>query len=304
MSILVERTIALIKTETTYGTDPTPTSDSNFVAVYDVNVNPNINYIDPAAMDGSLSPREGRPGQRHVEVTFSHELQTNSSDPTTPPIDAALKACGFEASGGVYTPVSTGFASATIYVYWDGLLWKITGARGNPELVFAAGEPARINFTFTGLYNDPTDTSFPASWTDNGGAPLICQGGTLTWGGSTIPCVETLSINMNNDIQIRPCITGTYAVGGVEITNRNPEGSINPDMTTISEQDWVTLLNTPTLQAISFQVTNGSETVTVSIPKAQLMNIPPGTRNNYRTWEIPFKCVRNSGDDEISITFA
>ena len=304
MSILVERTIALIKTETTYSVDPGPTASSDFIAVYDVNITPNINYIDPAAMDGSLSPREGRTGQRYVEVTFSHELQVNSDTPASPPVDAALKACGFAASSGVYTPVSSDFSSATIYVYWDGLLWKITGARGNVEFVFTAGEPARLNFTFTGIYNDPTDETFPTSWTDIGGAPVICQGGTLTWGGSSIPAVETLNLNMNNDIQIRPSVTGTYAVAGVEITNRNPEGSINPDMTTLSEQDWFTLLNTPTLQAISFQLSSGSNTVTLDIPKAQLMNVPPGTRNNYRTWEIPFKCVRNSGDDEVSITFA
>lgn len=304
MGILVERTIALIKTETTFNVDASPSASSDFIAVYDVNVNPNINYIDPAAMDGSLSPREGRTGQRYLEVTFSHELQLNSSSPSSPPVDAALKACGFTASSGTYTPVSTGFSSATIYIYWDGLLWKVTGARGNVEFVFAAGEPARLNFTFQGTYNDPEDATFPTSWTDSGGAPVVCQGGTLTWGGSNIACVETLNLNMNNDIQIRPCITGTYAVAGAAITNRNPEGSINPDMTTLSEKDWHTLMNTPTLSAVSFQLSSGSNTVTLSIPKAQIMNITPGTRNNFRTWEIPFKCVRNSGDDEVSIAFA
>lgn len=302
MAILVERTIALCALESTYGVDATPSPTANFIAVADVNVRPQYTYFDPAAMDGSLSPRMGNVGgQRSIEVTFTHELQLDSSG-TAPPCGPLIQACGFRVSGGVFTPVSTGFPSATIYVYFDGLLWKILGARGNMEIVCAAGDAVKLNFTMRGLYDDPTDEALPASWTDAGGEPLMAMGGTFAWGARN-PCIETLSINMNNDLQVLGCIGDSYGAREIAITNRNPEGSANPDMTTLSEMDWHTLMNTPTLSAVTYTMTDGTNHCTLSIPKAQIMEIGTGTRSNIRTWEIPFKCVRNAGDDEVVLSF-
>lgn len=303
MAILVERTIALVKKETTYGVDATPSATTNFIAVADVNVTPQYTYFDPAAMDGSLSPRTGNVGgQRSIEVSFTHEVQLNATTPTAPPCGPLLEACGFAVTSGVYTPVSTGFSSATIYVYFDGLLWKIRGARGNVEIVCAAGDAVKFNFTMRGLYDDPTDATFPASWTDLGGEPLMAMGGIFAWGSIT-PCIETLNVNLNNDLQVLGCIGEDYGAHEIAITNRNPEGSANPDMTTISEIDWHTLMNTPTLSAVTYTMTDGTNHCTLSIPKAQIMEIGTGTRSNIRSWDIPFKCVRNAGDDEVSLSF-
>lgn len=302
MAILVERTIALVKSETSYGVDASPDAATDFIAVADVQVNPQYTYFDPAAMDGSLSPRMGNVGgQRSIEVTFTHELQLDSSG-TQPPCAPLIKACGFAEDGGEFTPVSSGFSSATIYVYFDGLLWKIVGARGNMEVVCAAGDAVKLNFTMRGLYDDPTDATFPASWTDSGAEPLMAMGGTFAWGTEN-PCIETLSVNMNNDLQVLGCIGDSYGAREVAITNRNPEGSANPDMTTLSEMDWHTLMNTPTLSAVTYTMTDGTNHCTISIPKAQIMEIGTGSRSNIRSWEIPFKCIRDSGDDELSLTF-
>lgn len=302
MAILVERTIALVKLETTYGVDAAPDATTDFIAVADVEVRPQYTYFDPAAMDGSLSPRTGNVGgQRSIEVTFTHELQLDSTG-TTPPCGPLIQACGFADDSGEFTPVSTAFPSATIYVYYDGLLWKILGARGNMEVVCAAGDAVKLNFTMRGLYADPTDESFPTSWTDTGAEPLMAMGGTFAWGSAT-PCIETLSVNMNNDIQVLGCIGDSYGAREIAITNRNPEGSANPDMTTLSEMDWHDLMNTPTLSAVTYTMTDGTNHCTLSIPKAQIMEIGTGSRSNIRSWEIPFKCVRDEGDDELVLSF-
>lgn len=305
MPRLIERTILLAKKESNYGQDAEPVAASDFIAVADVTVNPEYTYFDPAAMDGSLSPRIGNVGgQRSIEVSFTHELQVDSENPTEPPCGPLLEACGFDEDAGVFTPMSSGFESATIYVNYDGLLWKILGARGNVEIVAAAGDAVKLNFTMRGLYADPEDDTFPASWTDAGGEPLMAMGGSFSW-GTDEPCIETLSVNMNNELQTLGCLGDSYGAREIAITNRNPEGSANPWMELMAEQDWHAIMNAPTLNEIEYEISDGSAVdVTISVPKAQIMSLNTGTRTGVRTWEIPFKCVRNEGDDEVSLTFA
>jgi len=59
-----------------------------------------------------------------------------------------------------------------------------------------------------------------------------------------------------------------------------------------------------TQTAIAYALTNGTVDVDISLPKTEIMNITPGDRNGVRIYDIPFRCVRSSGDDEISITVA
>ena len=306
MPKLAERTLILLKKEAEYGVDPNPSPDKDFVAVADVSVTPDVTYLDPAAMDGSLSPREGRAGRRFITVTFTHELQLNAGEPfTTAPIVPALEACGFaEVAPGVFQPVSSGFSSCTIWVYYDGLLWKINGCRGNVEFNFTAGEWATLNFTFTGLYSAPTDEDLPLQWTERGSAPLKCIGGELkAWGLTPPPVINALTLNMNNEIQTPPSITGRHGITHVVITNRNPEGSIDPEMESVAAHDWEKLLSTPVLGELAYTLQSDQAKFTLRIPQAQLMGLGTGTRDGLRTYEIPFKAVRDKGDDEVELRF-
>jgi len=308
MSILVERTVLLAKVETTYGVDPAPTTTSDFIAVADLRISPNITFNDPAAMDVTLSPRQGVAGGRFVEVSFTHELQAHSSGGANPPpIAPLLKACGFAETIGTsdvtYQPVSSSFSSCTIYCYYDGLLWKITGCRGNVEIAATAGEVVRFNFTLQGLWNTPTDETFPSSVTENATNPLVAMGGSFTWGSDT-PIIESISVNMNNELNMAPSVGSTYGFYACYITNRNPGGTINPEMDTLANIDWFSKLNNATLEQVVTSFTNGSQTCQVTIPQAQVRNVTPGDRNGIRTWEIEYGCVRSSGDDEVQIVFS
>lgn len=303
MAILVERTLLLAKLETSYGTDATPSPTTDFIPVFDIAVRPDTNYLDPSAQDGSLSPRSGRIGMRSVEVTFTHHLIV---DPTTHALkcEPLLKACGLVPDqSGTFKPISTGFPSATIYVYFDGLLWKIVGCRGNVSFNFSAGEFASLEFTFRGRYLPPVDQSFPTSWGDVATAPIVCVGGTVTWNSQPLH-VEAVTLDLGNDIQLYPSISAAHGVYEAAITNRDPSGTINPEMTTIATMDWHSLMLTPTLQELVVTLTDGASDVTLTVPKAQITEIGHGDRNGIRTWDITFKPIRNTGDDEIQLAVA
>ena len=72
-----------------------------------------------------------------------------------------------------YRPVSSSFSSATIYYNNDGILHKITGARGTFTITGTVGEIPTIEFTMMGIYNAPTDTAAPAATYSDQADPLI-----------------------------------------------------------------------------------------------------------------------------------
>ena len=310
--MLTENTVLLAKIEATYGTDPTPLTTANFIRVHNVSITPNVTYHDTMGQDVSLSPLAGTLGQKYYEITFDHELIVDNVSTTTPPCDPLLLSCGFDDSDsdGVYVPYTiypSGLSSCTIWVYFEDILYKMTGCRGNVEFNLTAGSPAILSFTLQGLYQAPSDSTFPTSVTDtNFSSPLVCMGGSFDWDSSHHPCIESLAFSLNNTMAQRPCMTtdATHGIGGIEITNRMPEGSFNPEMVKTTTDDFQTHFAELTQTAIAYALTNGTVDVDISLPKTEIMNITPGDRNGVRIYDIPFRCVRSSGDDEISITVA
>ena len=305
--MLSENKMLLAKIETTYGTDSTPDATNNFIAACNISVTPNLTYNDTCATDGSLSPRAGTLGQKYMQVTFDHQLQMeSSSDYKTPPIDPLLLACGYvDATDGIYKPRTTGFQSVTLYVYEEDLLWKITGCRGDVEFDLSAGNDVTLKFTFQGAYTTPTITSgtFPSSWTDKGGSPVVAMGGTFAW-GSENPTIESLAFGLHNDVSIVPSIAATNGITGAHIVNRKPEGSFDPEVVFSNDIDFWTPYEALTQTAITYSVNDGTAKMDISIPKTEITQIATGDRSGVLKYDITFRPIRDSGDDEISLTFA
>jgi len=123
--MLTETQLILVELEAVEGTDPTPTTSANFLAVHNVSVTPNITFNDTMAQDGSLSARAGTLGQKYIDVSFDHELQVNNSSPTVPPCDALLQACGWDdneesTTDGKYYPASPRGLSCTRLAFDSG----------------------------------------------------------------------------------------------------------------------------------------------------------------------------------------
>ena len=168
MPLLSRKRLILIKTEATYGTDSSP-AGTNAVLVRDLQITPlQSDTVDRAVILPFLGASQQLLANTKVEVTFSAELAGSGTAGTAPAYGAALKACGLSetVSAGVsvtYAPVSASFSSVTIYYNIDGVLHKVTGARGTFTLSGEVGGIPTIDFTFTGIYNTPTDTAAPSS---------------------------------------------------------------------------------------------------------------------------------------------
>jgi len=307
--MLTQNKLILVKIEGSYGSDPTPTTGANFMAAHNIKVAPAPTYNPTLSTDVSLSKRAGTLGSKSVAISFEHQLQMNGA---TPPCDPLLLSCGFTdtASNGVYVPRTTSFQSCTIWVYEDGIKWAITGCRGNVEFNFKAGEPVTLTFNMQGRWAAPTDVAYPTSVTDNGGKPCVAMNRAFVYtggDGATNPVTESLNFSLNNTIALQPNLDDSVAHGieAVVITGRDAKGSFNPEAilaatTPAYWTDFAAVTQVP----ITYIVGDGTDNLSVSLPKCEIENITPEDQNGIGIYNIPFSMVRTTADDEMSLTFA
>ena len=185
MPLLTRKRLILLESESTYGTDPTP-DGADAILVRDLNITPlQSDVVSRDLVRPYLGASEQLLANTRVECTFSVELAGSGAAGTAPRYGKALLACGMSEtiSAGVsatYAPVSASFGSCTIYYNIDGVLHKVTGARGTFTLNMAVGEIPSIDFTFTGVYNAPTDTAAPAVTYADQATPVIAKQGNTT----------------------------------------------------------------------------------------------------------------------------
>lgn len=308
MPLLHRRRVLLAKTETTYGVDPTPTGAANAILVNDLNVTP----IDSDLVDRDLvRPFIGRSEQLMAGVRsmieFKVEMQGAGAAGTAPAYGPLLLACGFAATtqAGVsvtYTPVSSAFSSATMYFYVDGVLHKMTGARGTVSMGLTVKQIPYFTFKFTGLYQivtdaavaTPTYTGFitPLPVTNLNTTPFTFHG--------VSPVMSELSIDLNNEVVHRTLVGGTE---NVIIVDREPQGSIMIESDLMAFKNWFTTAANNTLGALSIRHgTVAGQRVTLSAPNVQLTNPKYEEMDGISMLQMGLNLVPGAnGNDELTI---
>ena len=108
----------------------------------------------------------------------------------------------------------------------------------------------------------------------------------------------------SSDLFARPTMddAAAYGIGGIEITGRAGEGSMNPLAVATTDIPFLTAFNAGTESDLTYIVGDTNSTVLFDLPKVQFTNLTPGDRSGTRIFDLPFKVVREDGDDEIEIT--
>ena len=313
---VVRNMVALAKTESTYGTDPTPTAADNAILLSNVSVNPlNAQNVDRDNIRSYLGGSEQLVGTAYAEVGFDVELQSSGTKGTAPAWGPLLLAAGFSetvtASTRVdYLPATDALDSVTIYLYDSGVLHKLTGARGNVALAAGVGERPVLRFNFVGLYNavsaasNPTPTltgwKVPKVITDANTSDLTfgCtySAGALS-GGTAYPS-RGINIDMGNEVNFTPLLGGET----VELTQRAATGSVELDLTAANEVTFMGNVLANTTQSIGFTHGSGDGyTVLVHAPAVQLINPSKADFNGKRLIGFDLRLVPSSGNDELRI---
>jgi hypothetical protein len=255
MPLLTRKRVILAKIETTYGTDPTPTGAANAILVRNLNVTPQSSQlVGRDVIRPYLGNSEQLLASTHVELDFEVEMAGSGTAGTAPAYGPLLRACGLAetttASVKVeYKPVSASFESVTIYFNVDGILHKITGARGDVELSISTGQIPVYKFKFVGIYNAPTDTALPVVSYTAFQSPLVANStNTPTFSFFSVSAImKELSLQVGNQVDYRNLISSQY----VQLTDRKSAGQVTFEANTIATKDWFTTALASTLGALS-----------------------------------------------------
>jgi hypothetical protein len=203
-----------------------------------------------------------------------------------------------------YAPVSTAFASATIYFNNDGVLHKITGARGTFTLNTSVGQIPTIDFQMTGIYNAPTDTAAPTTTYTDQATPVIFKAGNTSAFSilSYSACLQSLSLNLANETVYRELVGCTKEV---LITNRAPAGECMIEAPTIAQKDFFTIANDDTTGPLTLlHGSTAGNRVTLVAPKVDITNPSYADQDGIQMLNIPYVAIpTTAGNDEIRLTF-
>lgn len=306
MAKLYRKKVLLAKTEVTYGLDPTPTGAANAILTKDLTINlmqgnTVERNVDRPILGGDVSIHVAP----YTTLSFGVELASSGTAGTAPAWGPLLQACGFgeTISAGTsvtYAPVSTGFKSCTLYFHIDGLLHKLTGARGTVSFSLTPGGLPLMNFTFTGLRTAPSDTALPTPTLTAFQTPLgVNKANTPTFSLHGFSAtVEKLDIDVANEITYRNVI----GEESVQLVDRKPSGSVSLEEQALATKDFHTIVNASTLGALQLiHGTTAGSIIQIDAPKVQLLSPSYSDSNGVLMLDLKLSFTPNAGDDELLI---
>ena len=310
MVLLTRKRLILLETESSYGTDATP-DGADAVLVRDLSITPlQSDVVSRDLIRPYLGASEQLLANTRVECTFSVELAGSGAAGTAPRYGKALLACGMSetVSAGVsvtYAPVSSSFGSCTIYYNIDGVLHKLTGARGTYTLNLSVGEIPTIDFSFIGVYNAPTDTAAPTVTYADQETPVIAKAGNTTGFQllSYSGCLQSVNFDVGNSLVYRDLINCTKEV---LLTDRQTTGTAVIEAPTIAAKDYFTAaLSDGTLGNLIFQHGQTAGNIfDFASTKVDIGDVSYSDQDGIHMLNIPFTCVPSTaGNDEFSFVY-
>ena len=244
-----------------------------------------------------------------------------------------LRACGLKqenefSASVVYTPRSSSFETATVYVYADQILHKSTGCVGNFTLAGTAGEGIELMFDLQGNYIAPTgantqpalrypaDTkklmNFSRATIDNTGDAIGYEGSQAT--NPSGPIIRSFNFDAGVTVTERGDINSSEGLFGLFITDRAP----TLDLVVEVENRFASNGSTPGFNPIQdmadaythnivFQHGGTSSTGTAhektkfTFPQAQLVDVQYGDDSGIRTYNLSYSLTSTADDGEYKI---
>ncbi|SCX40441.1 phage tail tube protein [Nitrosospira sp. Nsp1] len=316
MARYARNSIILAKIETTPGVDAVPTGAANAILVSNLSINPlNANNVPRDLIRPYFGGSEQLVGSASVEVQFDVEISGSGTAGTAPAWGPLLRASAFletetAAARVEYTPITVNQESLTVYYHDDGVLHKLLMAKGDFTMKMGIGERPVFSFKFTGLDGGVTAVSNPSPTLTPFKKPLVITDpntgdillgctyatGALT-GGSSFPS-RGLEITMGNAVVYTPLLGGE----SIDITNREPSGKAQFDLSAAEEVTFMGDIKTNNTQSIGFiHGTTAGNKILVHAPVCQLINPSKQELNGRRLFGCDLRIMPSAGNDDLRI---
>ena len=312
---LPQRQQLAMAVEGTEGSAETLDASDVIAPVFGLNWTPNFETIVREVVQPSLSGLSQVVGERSATVEFSTELKGSGSAGTVPPnLSVPLQCSGWSETivGGTsvtYALASEDVPTATIEVREAGQsstckIRQVVGARGSWAIEAVKGNHVLVSFTFTGRYVEPTEGSFltvpsPAP------KPEPFLNASISFQGISTIKASTVSVDGQNDVQLRNDaneVTGNFSA---VIVNRDPVASIDPELELIATANFFKKYTDGDEGDLDFVLGATAGNITSVSLRTQITNVTPGERDSMRIESLDLALIQNAaaGDDEATIAF-
>ena len=188
----------------------------------------------------------------------------------------------------LYSPASVSIPSLTIYLYQDGVLWKLVGCRGTFTFEAPTARPARFNFTFSGTVLSKEDAAVPGGVFDDVRPPVFKAASMLV--DRATSSVGTFRVDNGNRLTFPGNPNAPEGFDPVEITERRMTGSVDPSATLVATRDIFGSMQVGDQKIIHGRWgTVAANRIGVTIPTALFLSDDPGDREGILTEEVNFQ---------------
>lgn len=337
--------VAMVASEDTYGTDEIDADlNDNTDVVYQLfescTINETGTVLRPAVVRATHDNVEHAYIKNGATVSIAGYLTGKIGNAgTAPDYAAVLKAANLKetvnaSTSVVYNTQTERQAGMTVVKHdfevdtTKSRLKLTTGVQGNVSFTMAANDFAKFSFEGTGItFQEHTDDEqfFEASTgkplLDNGADsvtytgtygysakdPIVCKSMTVTVGGTTYN-VSNISIDVAFSTGTLDTVNGATTYSQV-FNTRGGDAPVTGSFQLVSSgtdyDDVLSKFPAGTAAAGVFTVTDGTDTISFSIPNMQLGTPGGADVNGIAAYEIPFFGAVNStaGNDSLSITY-
>lgn len=307
--MLIRKGLVLAMVETIYGTDPTPNTGAHAIIAYNIEPTLETDPLERPDCAITLSRLKELSGKRRMKITFETEDRGSGAKGQAPMgVGALYQACGMKetivgATSVTYNPTTAAKKSCTVYMYLDGILFKLKGAVGDWERTLKAGDVTKIKWTLQALYETPTDVSFPTSFTPDITVPVVAKNLTATF-DAYAAVLQEMTLKLNNTVTERPDATALHGIVGYEVTDRNPDGTLKIEAVTLGVKNLFTKYEADTVQVLSVvQGTVAGNIITTTASQVRIRQLSYEDSDGIVATSIEMQLSRNVKDDELSIVY-
>lgn len=308
MSMLTRKVAILAAIESTYNDDALPDAANAILTAGEPTVTPmDMQTVDREILRSFFGNSEKMPTGIFSRVEFKVEVAGSGTAGTAPAWGVLLRACAFAetVTAGTkvdYAPVTDSLESASIYINRDGVLHKLTGARGSVKIDLSVDGLPYFNFSFLGLFNKVADAAMPAATFLAWKKPLVVNRTntpTFTLHGYAAKA-KSLQIDMAGDLTHKAFLNDTESI---LMTGRKPAGSIVMEATKVADKDWWTAVSDVAAGALNVihGITAGNK-VQIAAPNVQIHSPSYSEEKGILMLNANLVLSPNAGNDEILIT--
>lgn len=302
--------VLLAKIETTYGTDAAPTGAANAILATNVRLSPMEGQDVSRELELPYLGAQGTiPTGLHRKLSFNVEATPSGTAGTAPAWGVLMRACAvaevIDAGVSVmYNPVTDDHESITLYLNIDGTLFKLTGSRGNCTFRVNAQGIVYLEFEFTGLYSQATETPavVPDLAAQIAARPKVASStNTPAFSIGGVDLVMTaFALNFGNAAE------AMFEVGaeGIEITDKSETIETSVRAVPLTTLDPFALAEAMTLQEVILtHGTTAGSILTLNAPAAQVQRTQSlENAQNIARWPLRLVPLPTAGNDQWTFT--